>query len=396
MARSATPGCDLTRRWLRHTALGQYPNTLYIPPATHSWKFWGTFIALCLLSFISALNIAIITTALPTITRDISKDRQYIANIFSRRLPLLTSTLLFALGSGIARGENGSEMLISGRSIQGVEAGGIYAGLEAALGPVIFYINIPICALALAVVLFFFRRVILPLVLGVVGWVSFHFYQASPWWAQPSVPIQLFGNRTSAAGYLLTFISSVIVQATSYFLPVYFQEVLGATPLRAGNYFLPYAIGTLVSAVVAGVLLSKTGAYQPLHAVAFVFYQLIASAGAGIVQSVLLPAIMAELPESDVAAASATYSFLRTFAYLQRTLADGAAYAYASNQFVDGLERSLRIEVISVYIRSLKSFWRIGLAFSLLGLIGVAAERRLELRKDLETEYNLEETKIES
>lgn len=171
-----------------------------------------------------------------------------------------------------------------------------------------------------------------------VGWISFHFYQASPWCAQPSVPIQLFGNRTSAASYLLTFISSVIVQATSYFLPVYFQEVLGATPLRAGNYFLPYVIGTLVSAVVAGVLLSKISAYQPLHTVAFmlscisfgpftllkpstpkvawVFYQLIASAGAGIIQSVLLPAIMAALPESDVAAASATYSFLRTFAYV--------------------------------------------------------------------------------
>ncbi|KAF2177793.1 MFS general substrate transporter [Zopfia rhizophila CBS 207.26] len=519
------------------------PPTLVSAFTTHDWKFWGTFVALCLLSFISALDVAVITTALPTVTKDIGGETQYVwiansfvlasavpqplfgqlANIFGRRVPLLVSTGLFALGSGIAGGANGPGMLISGRSIQGVGAGGIYvlldiiccdlvplrergkylglmfswAGLGAALGPVIggalaqadwrwiFYMNIPICGVALGAVLLFFRvtytrsptwkhafgridwvgnvifcpslvavlyglvsggtlypwsswRVIVPLVLGVIGWVSFHLYQASPWCARPSVPTRLFGNRTSAAGYLLTFVSSVIVQATSYFLPVYFQGVLGAGPLRAGNYFLPYAIGTLVSAVVAGVLLSKIGAYRPLHAVAFtlscigfglftllksstpkvawVFYELIASAGAGIVQSVLLPAIMAALPESDVASASATYSFLRTFAYvwgvtlaaiifnaqfnadlhlisspeLRLTLADGAAYAYASNQFIDGLERSLKSEVIGVYVRSLKCVWWMGLAFSLLGLIGVAAERGLELRKDLDTEYGLQ------
>jgi Na+/melibiose symporter-like transporter len=242
----------------------------------------------------------------------------------------------------------------------------------------------------------------------------------------------------------MTFVSSVIVQATSYFLPVYFQGVLGATPLRAGNYFLPYAIGTLVSAVIAGVLLSKTGTYRPLHGAAFilacigfglftlldsstpkvawVFYQLIASAGAGIVQSVLLPAIMSALPESDVASASAAYSFLRTFAYvwgvtlaaiifnarfntelhlisspeLRQTLADGAAYAYASNQFINGLGVKLKNEVVEVYVRSLDYVWWMGLAFSLLGLFGIACERGLELRKDLDTEYGLEGDSKES
>ncbi|ESZ92550.1 major facilitator superfamily MFS_1 [Sclerotinia borealis F-4128] len=50
----------------------------------HTFRFWGIFIALCLLSFISALDVAIITTALPSITADIGGSKLYvwIANSF--------------------------------------------------------------------------------------------------------------------------------------------------------------------------------------------------------------------------------------------------------------------------------------------------------------------------
>ena len=46
--------------------------------------FWGTFVALCCLSFISALDVAIVTTALPTVTEAIGGAEQYvwIANSF--------------------------------------------------------------------------------------------------------------------------------------------------------------------------------------------------------------------------------------------------------------------------------------------------------------------------
>ena len=179
--------------------------------STATARFWGIFAGLCLLAFISALDVAIITTALPTITDDIGGATQFIwiansfvlassvlqpltgqlANIFGRRLPLVGSTALFILGSGIAGGAHNPAMLIGGRTVQGVGAGGIYvlldivccdlvplrergkylglmfswSGVAAALGPVvggalaeanwrwIFYLNLPICGLALAVIL---------------------------------------------------------------------------------------------------------------------------------------------------------------------------------------------------------------------------------------------------
>ncbi|OJD09809.1 hypothetical protein ACJ73_10080, partial [Blastomyces percursus] len=56
----------------------------------------------------------------------------------------------------------------------------------------------------------------------------------------PSASVRLFSNRTSATGYILTILSSVLIQAISYFLPVYFQAVKGTTILRSGVYVLPF------------------------------------------------------------------------------------------------------------------------------------------------------------
>lgn len=510
-------------------------------PAGHTYRFWGIFAALCILSFISALDVAIITTALPKITADIGGSTQYVwiansfvvassvlqplvgqlANIFGRKSPLIVCVALFALGSGVAGGANNPGMLIAGRTVQGVGAGGIYvlldivccdlvplrergkyvglmnswAGIAAGIGPVlggaladsnwrwIFYLNIPICGLALGVILLFMRlktgaqdksiskfrqidylgnlifipsmiallyglvmggiehpwsswRIILPLVIGVVGWISFHIQQL--YTNVPSVPMRLFSNRTSATAYVLTFTSSILVQALSYFLPVFFQAIFGTTVLQSGVKFLPFAIGTLVFAIVAGVLLSQFGAYRPLHGTAFalsaiafglltildtstekwVIFQLIAGAGSGIILSCLLPAIMAALPESDVAAASAVYSFVRTFGYiwgvtmpsiifngvfnknlslisqssLRDQLRDGAAYSFASemHRIRHTLDPRVLSEVIEVYMRSLRAIWWVGLGISIASFFAVFLQRGLELRQDLETEYGLD------
>ncbi|KAI0023354.1 hypothetical protein F4780DRAFT_776779 [Xylariomycetidae sp. FL0641] len=49
------------------------------PRTPHGTKFWGIFIALCLLSSISTLDVAINTTALPKITEDIGGATQALA-----------------------------------------------------------------------------------------------------------------------------------------------------------------------------------------------------------------------------------------------------------------------------------------------------------------------------
>ncbi|KAI1132437.1 major facilitator superfamily domain-containing protein [Nemania abortiva] len=518
---------------------------------SRSPRFWGTFTALCILSFVCALDVVIITTALPTITAAIGGATQYvwiansfvvassvlqplfgqIADVFGRQLPLIGSTLLFTVGSGIAGGARNPAMLISGRTVQGIGAGGLYvlldivccdlvplrergkyvglmnsfAGLAAALGPPlggviaeanwrwIFYLNIPICGVALIAILTFMRmrtgpsnveeiskskwkrldyigsllfvpsiiaillalimggiefswsswHIVVPLVLGIAGWASFHIQQAFT--SFPMIPTRLFGNRTSVIGFILTFLSSALVQSVSYFLPIYFQAVLGTTVKQSGTYFLPYAIGTLFFAIIGGVLLTHLGKYKALHAfsfaasavgfglltllhnsttkVAWVFFEIIISVGLGFSVSIILPAIMAGLPESDVATSTAAYAFIKTFGYvwgvtipsiifnavfnanlstirdslLRAQLVDGAAYAFASeiHQRKHSLNTVVLHEVQQVYTVSLRTIWWVGLGTSLVGFLLVWGERSLELRDSLETEYGLDGTTTE-
>jgi hypothetical protein len=231
----------------------------------------------------------------------------------------------------------------------------------------------------------------------------------------------------------------VLVQSVAYFLPVWFQAVLSNSVLQAGVNFMPMAISTLFFAIIGGVLLSKFGAYRPLHAVSFALsaigfglftilspstarwaiFQLIVGAGLGITQSTLLPAIMAGLPESDVAASAAVYCFIRTFGFiwgvtmpsiifnatfnknltqissalLRGRLKDGAAYSYASqlHSVRDGLSDQLWSEIVMVYTNSLNVIWWVGLGISIAAFFGVAGEEGLKLRDELETEYGIDE-----
>lgn len=103
-----------------------------------------------MLAFISALDVAIITTALPTITDNIGGARQYVwiansftvassvlqplfgqlGDLFGQRTHIISSVALFAIGSGVAGGANNAGALIAGRTIQGAGAGGVYVLLN--------------------------------------------------------------------------------------------------------------------------------------------------------------------------------------------------------------------------------------------------------------------------
>ncbi|VUC36524.1 unnamed protein product [Clonostachys rosea] len=158
-------------------------------------------------------------------------------------------------------------------------------------------------------------------------------------------------------------------------------------------------MGALFSTVLGGALLSKFRVYREVHAAAFAisavafalfilldpgtktvacdFFQLIAAVGTGITMSTMVPAIMAGLPESDVALSSAAYSFVRNFGliwgiavpvadmnvhrianeHLQDSLRGGAAYRVASQAHALKYEypRDVWDQVNDVYARALRA-----------------------------------------
>lgn len=333
--------------------------------------FWLVFLGLCFAGFVSATDATIIFTALPTISNDLGGEGDYtyiwlanayvfastaiqplygqLSNIFGRRYPMIVSVALFAMGSGVAGGADTPAMFIAGRLVQGLGAGGMvmlidlivcdlvplrerstYLGsvlgacaVGSLVGPVIggaivsrttwrwaFWINLPVCALTLAIMVPFLRlswkrspswmhslaridylgntifvgsitsilisliqggivypwgswQTIFPLAIGLVGWAVFFVQQG--YCKEPTMPLRLFAHRTSASVYLQDFIVSILLQWCIYILPLYFQSQLGDSALDSGINILPINAFMIPTGAVAGAILTKIGHYKPLH-----------------------------------------------------------------------------------------------------------------------------------
>lgn len=281
-------------------------------------------------------------------------------------------------------------------------------------------------------------RVILPLVLGFMGAIGFFFYEGSTFCKEPSVPPRIFTNRTSIAGFYIIFISSITLQWVCLFWAIYFQGVRWTTPLRSGVNFIPFQVFLIVISVVAGGLLTKFGLYRPLHFIGFllatlgiglnlllsrhtstpvwVVFQAISASGQALLTPTILPAILASLPEADVASATGVYSFLRSFGWVwgltlpgvvfdsrfdhsssqigdaaaRQALQNGGAYKAAGSDYVKSLMHIVQDEVLNTYIDALKIVWIVAMALSATGLFVVFAERHIPLRQELDTSFGLD------
>lgn len=504
-------------------------------------------ISLCLIALTASLDGSIIAIALPHISSTLNIGDKYVevancfvfaqtvvqpgiaqlCDIFGRRWPMIISVTIFALGSGIADGANGTATMIAGRTVQGLGSGGIMllvelivcdmvplrergkylgivlstAAIGSILGPVVggaiadrawrwcFFLNLPICGLVLPVMFFLLRikhiptplkdlgvkvdwvgnvifigsivsllvgltfggtvhpwsswHTIVPIVVGCVGWACFHGYERLIKNANPCVPPHIFYNRTSAAAFYMIFVTSMLLQWVCFFWPVYFLAIRGTTLLQTGVNFMPFMFLLIPGSAVAGIALSKTGHYRGLHLIGFVLstlgpglntllglhthaggwamLQIVDALGRACILPTTLPAILASLPEKDVAAATGVYSFLRSFGYVwgitvpgiifnnrfgqlsyrisdpvaREALGGGRAYELASGPYVQTLSPGVKSEVLGVYLDVLKSIWFGAMAFGATGLIAVAVEKHVPLRTELETDYGLEGEKRE-
>lgn len=282
-------------------------------------------------------------------------------------------------------------------------------------------------------------RTLVPLILGFVGLMGFFLYEATPFVKEPTMPLRLFTNRTSATTFVLSFLHGIILYWVCFFLPVYFQAVLDASPTRSGIMLFPIATTSGPFGVLAGVLISVTGHYRAFHYLGFalmtiacglfslldeqssigewVGFQILFGVGAGFIFTSCLPAILAALPESEVATATATWTFLRSFGSIWGTaipaaifnskvndllyripnaatrslLADGGAYQGATKEFLAPYRQSPEWPaILHVYLESLKTVWYVSIAFAGIGVPLCLLVKGLHLREELNTEFGLE------
>ena len=322
-----------------------------------------TLIVTCLGSFMVLLDTTIIVTALPTIQSHLHtnlSDLQWVADAFTlsfaallltggtlgdrfgRKRLFLAGMVLFLLGSMFCGFAPTLGWLLFGRVVQGVGAAalapgslsvlasafpepreraqaiGIWAGVSGlglAIGPLaggwliqiaswpaIFFVNLPVGILALALGVPLLaesrnpnaRRIDLPgqvlvtgalvcLVMALIegssqGWTSplilglfsgsavllAAFLLVEVRVREPMVPLSLFGNSVFSVANVASAVLGFAIVGTLFFLVQFLQNVQGYTAFEAGLRTLPASVGTIAVAPFAGQLTARIGPRLPI------------------------------------------------------------------------------------------------------------------------------------
>jgi EmrB/QacA subfamily drug resistance transporter len=98
------------------------------------------------------------------------------------------------------------------------------------------------------------------MVIGGVLLVLFPFVEARA--AEPILPLELFRNRIFVVTSAIGFIVGLALFGAVTYLPLYLQIVRGYSPTASGLQLTPMMGGVLVTSIVSGNLISRSGRYK--------------------------------------------------------------------------------------------------------------------------------------
>ncbi len=98
------------------------------------------------------------------------------------------------------------------------------------------------------------------ILIGLIG--TLLFLAAESRAKEPIVPLDLWRNRTYSASMISTFFAAFAFFGAIVFLPRWFQVVEGFSPTNSGLAALPLMVGLILSSVLSGFLVSRTGRYK--------------------------------------------------------------------------------------------------------------------------------------
>ena len=149
----------------------------------------------------------------------------------------------------------------------------------------------------------------------------------------PIMPLGLFRSLPNTVALLATYFHGVVFIAAAFYFPLYFQSVLGTSPLLSGVWFLPSAVSIALSSAATGIYIEKMGRYVDCVAFGFflvtlgfgmfislssdrqwvkiIIYQIIAGLGIGPNFQSPLVALQSNVAPEENATATATFNFVR-------------------------------------------------------------------------------------
>ncbi len=316
-----------------------------------------------LVMFLSALDQTIVSTSLPRITGELNGFTHLswvftaymlsstitvpiygkLSDIFGRRGLYILGIIIFLLGSVLSGMSQSMMQLILFRALQGIGGGaimvnsitiigdifppaergkwqgligGVFA-LASIAGPLlggwvtdhfswrwIFYINLPLGILAIAVLAFAMPKIVgktkdrsidllgalllafglVPLLLALVlggneyTWSSwqilllfglaivclFTFALVEQRAAEPILSLDLFKNKVFSVSVLMIFLTSMGMFGAILYIPVFAQAVTGVSATNSGFILMPMMISLVITSALGGQIISRTAQYKPL------------------------------------------------------------------------------------------------------------------------------------
>jgi EmrB/QacA subfamily drug resistance transporter len=165
---------------------------------------------------------------------------------------------------------------------------------------------------------------------------------------EPIIPLDLFKIRTFFSASMVSFVIGFTMFGAIVYLPLYLQVVHGASPTSSGLKLLPLMAGLLITFIVSGRLVSRTGRYKifPILGTAVtaiglgLLAELTASTsylttaidmfviglGLGLVMQVLVVAVQNSVPHARLGTATSTATFFRTIGGAIGVAALGAVF----------------------------------------------------------------------
>ncbi|HEY5302527.1 MAG TPA: MDR family MFS transporter [Acidimicrobiales bacterium] len=165
---------------------------------------------------------------------------------------------------------------------------------------------------------------------------------------EPVLPPSLFANRVFSSASAIGFVVGFAMFGAMTFLPLYFQDVHGASPTNSGLRLLPMMVGLFSASIIVGQLVVRGWRYRafPIAGTAVMtigigllgtigvttstlitgIYMLILGVGIGLVMQILITAVQNAVNPADVGAATAGSTFFRSIGGSFGTAVFGAIY----------------------------------------------------------------------